>query len=65
MHIDKEPISDLSVPPNDFTALRSALDAQNTPPAVEKELMAAFAARFPPQALASRILAAPVGHRRR
>lgn len=49
MHIDKQPIPDLSVPPNDFAALRSALDAQNTPPAVERELMAAFAVHFPPR----------------
>ena len=44
MNIDEQsdPALDTSL-----TALRSAMAAQSTPPGVEKELMAAFAARFP------------------
>lgn len=49
MRIDTTPDQDLSPQLPGFAALRHALDAQNTPAAVEESLMAAFATRFPPK----------------
>ena len=46
MNIDDQPDPALAEP---LAALRSAMQAQHAPPGVEKELMAAFAARFPPK----------------
>jgi hypothetical protein len=46
MNIDEAADPALAAP---LTALRTALAAHNAPPGVEKELMAAFAARFPPR----------------
>lgn len=46
MSIDQEDPTDL---PAALAALRRAMDAQDAPPGVEKELMAAFASRFPPR----------------
>ena len=47
MKLDDQPDAlptELAAP---LAALRAAMDAENAPPGVEKELMAAFAARFP------------------
>ncbi len=47
MKLDDQPDAlptELAAP---LAALRAAMNAQNAPPGVEKELMAAFAARFP------------------
>ncbi len=44
MNIDEQPDPALAEP---LAALRGAMQAQHAPPGVEKELMAAFAARFP------------------
>ncbi len=46
MNIDQQPDPALAAP---LAALRGAMQAQHAPPGVEKELMAAFAARFPPR----------------
>ena len=46
MTIDQQDTTEL---PDALAALRQAMDAQNAPPGVEQELMAAFAARFPPR----------------
>jgi hypothetical protein len=50
MNIDEQPdpvlAATLAAP---LAALRGAMQAQHAPPGVEKELMAAFAARFPPK----------------
>ncbi len=44
MNTDEQPDPALAAP---LAALRGAMQAQHAPPGVEKELMAAFAARFP------------------
>lgn len=46
MTIDQQDTTEL---PAALASLRHAMAAQNAPPAVERELMAAFAARFPPR----------------
>lgn len=46
MNIDQHDFTELTAP---LAALRSAMDTEHAPAQVEQELMAAFAARFPPK----------------